>query len=614
MRNSPHSVSLGTFGLAFAIVLSPAFLRGVDDGGFSYSCARSSNTNLSGLELLVDGEDQIAFVYNELAYDVWLPLVTESALVRAVPVDPTTQVFFRVSTDSESFDVGGREAVIPLAPGLNTIEVHVVAEDNTRASDYIIYTRVGCSDCSDGNECTTDDCDPVLEVCTGHTPLPVGTPCGVVGGIPGLCGLHGEPICSTSCASIECADDFNDCTGSACEPASGACVVVADGTPCAGGSCVSGVCELTGQVQPCTEQGIRNAIAAGGGPYTFDCAGPTTIATAAEILIDNSVILDGEGALELDASHPGRVISVAAGVEAELRGFTIRGGSAVCCSGLEEWGGGIFNAGTLTLVESVVQDNVAQHGGGIVSWGTTMLMDSAVSNNHGGGILGSNVTLNNSSVSGNTGRGIAGDNLTLLNSTVSGNTSDGIGVGGGSVTNSTVSANGGHGIYNSGTLTLTNTTVSGNTLYGIYGVGGTMFVTNSTISGSGLSAIFAHGGVDHEASLDIAGTLIDGHCAPWEDPVWISSGDNFESPGNTCRFDHATDRVDVTAAELSLGPLQDNGGPTETHALLPGSVAIDWIPLADCLDADGVSLNEDQRGVSRPQGIACDVGAFELEQ
>ena len=64
-----------------------------------------------------------------------------------------------------------------------------------------------------------------------------------------------------------------------------------------------------------------------------------------------------------------------------------------------------------------------------------------------------------------------------------------------------------------------------------------------------------------------------------------------------------------------LGPLQDNGGPTMTHALLPGSPAINQIPVEDCLDADGAPLATDQRGVSRPEtgGTLCDVGAFEVQ-
>jgi hypothetical protein len=89
-----------------------------------------------------------------------------------------------------------------------------------------------------------------------------------------------------------------------------------------------------------------------------------------------------------------------------------------------------------------------------------------------------------------------------------------------------------------------------------------------------------------------------------------SLGYNIETSGDTCGFDQATDQGFVSAEDLKLGPLQDNGGPTMTHALLPGSVAIDVIPDAMC------EVDTDQRGEPRPEtgGTMCDVGAFELEQ
>jgi hypothetical protein len=88
---------------------------------------------------------------------------------------------------------------------------------------------------------------------------------------------------------------------------------------------------------------------------------------------------------------------------------------------------------------------------------------------------------------------------------------------------------------------------------------------------------------------------------------FVSNGHNIESPNDTCGFDQLTDQVNVTTEALALGPLADNGGPTETKALLSGSVAIDVIP------PEMREVDEDQRGVTRPQGPACDVGAFELE-
>jgi hypothetical protein len=94
-------------------------------------------------------------------------------------------------------------------------------------------------------------------------------------------------------------------------------------------------------------------------------------------------------------------------------------------------------------------------------------------------------------------------------------------------------------------------------------------------------------------------------------PTWTSLGYNIESPGNTCGFDQVGDQANVSADDLKLGPLQDNGGPTETRALGNGSVAINQIPVEDCVDAEGVPLTMDQRGF--PRDSMCDVGAFEVQ-
>jgi hypothetical protein len=106
--------------------------------------------------------------------------------------------------------------------------------------------------------------------------------------------------------------------------------------------------------------------------------------------------------------------------------------------------------------------------------------------------------------------------------------------------------------------------------------------------------------------------LVDNDCAAEFGVPTTSGGYNIESEaglGDTCGFDQPTDRVGVFSDELSLGPLQDNGGPTETHALRPGSVAIDIIPGAEC------EVETDQRGEPRPEpgGTMCDVGAFEVQ-
>ena len=367
-------------------------------------------------------------------------------------------------------------------------------------------------------------------------------------------------------------------------------------------------CSETGGADgfPCTEQGIRDAIAEGGGPHTFDCDGAQTVVTETEIVIDNDVILDGEGNLTVDGDEDHRMFSVPEGVVAELRGFLVTGGT----SGFQHDGGGINNNGTLTLTDSTVSGNTARgsyaYGGGIGSYGTLTLINSTVSGNtagHGGGIWSKGtLTLTDSTVSENTATGTYSQGgggiwhegtLTLTNSTVSGNTGDY-----------------GGGIVNGGTLTLIHSTVSGNTAKfpggGIYN-GGTAMLTNSTVSGNTADS---GGGIYNGGTLTLTSTLVDGDCELSANPPSsiTSNGYNIESPGNTCGFDQIGDQSSVSEEQLNLGPLADNGGPTMTHALLTEpdvSVAIDQIPAVDC------EVTEDQRGF--PRDSMCDVGAFEVQ-
>jgi hypothetical protein len=118
------------------------------------------------------------------------------------------------------------------------------------------------------------------------------------------------------------------------------------------------------------------------------------------------------------------------------------------------------------------------------------------------------------------------------------------------------------------------------------------------------------GGIYNTGDLTLARSLVDNDC----EGAIISGGYNIESPGDTCSFDQSTDLFDVSAMELNLGELADNGGSTMTHkpgdgGLGIGSHAIDRIPVADC------GVDTDQRGQPRPEtgGTMCDVGAFEVQ-
>jgi hypothetical protein len=404
-------------------------------------------------------------------------------------------------------------------------------------------------------------------------------------------------------------NDYKDCTSDSCHDV-GICefAPVQDSTPCAGGSCLGGECAIESSVLPCTEAGIRAAVAQGAGPYTFDCDGPTTVVTEAEVIIARDVILNGEGNLTVDGDQDHRVFRVPRDVTAELRGFAIAKGRQ-----------GIHNEGTLTLTDTTVSGNHwPSVGGGIFNQGTLALENSVVSDNSHGGVfnVGGTLTLIHSTISAN-GNGYTsgyvpalaggihngGGTLSVTDSTVSGNHSDGVGGG--------ISNSGG------GMVMLINSTVSGNIAGcggGIFLLDGVVRLTASTVSdntadeGTGI----CNGGFwEPGGTIEITNTLLDDECVG-DTP--LSGGHNIESPGNTCGLDTMKgDLFDVTAEQLNLGPLQDNGGPTLTHALGAGSVAIDKILQADCVDADGAPLTTDQRGVTRPQGASCDVGAFELE-
>jgi predicted outer membrane repeat protein len=348
---------------------------------------------------------------------------------------------------------------------------------------------------------------------------------------------------------------------------------------------------------------VRNAVAAGGGPYTFACDGLTTLTTEAEIVIAKDVILDGGSDIILDGGNSHRMFTVEQNVNAELHGFQlVRGNDA------REQAGGILNRGTLTLTDCVLSMHAA---GGLDNVGTATVANCVVSDNEGKGITNrfeARLTLTDSTVSDNVsnefgrGGGIWSDGLLLSSgNTISGNDA----------------RESGGGIYNSGELTLINTTVSGNsagsTGGGIHTDDSTVVVTliNSTVvdnSSPEGTALWNAG----SRPVSLSGNVIEGTCAG--PSAFASNGYNLESPGDTCGLAEATDQTAVSTAALNLGPLEDNGGRTQTHALGSGSVAIDVIPTAMCLDADDEPLTIDQRGELRPGGTMCDAGAPEVQQ
>ena len=221
--------------------------------------------------------------------------------------------------------------------------------------------------------------------------------------------------------------------------------------------------------------------------------------------------------------------------------------------------------------------------------------------------------IKNSIISGNTGRGASSyGTLTIENSIISDNTDGGLSNGGGTLTieNSTISGNFGGGVSNQdGRLTIANSTISGNRGGGVFNAFGLVF--------------------GYSATLTLNNSLIAGNQAGVGPEIWnnsIVTANNFNlfgsngNPGVTGFTPGPTDIVPGVPLAQILGPLQNNGGPTQTHALVDGSPALDAGDPSGCRDSQGSLLSIDQRGFARHvdgnnDGSArCDIGAFEAKE
>jgi predicted outer membrane repeat protein len=324
-------------------------------------------------------------------------------------------------------------------------------------------------------------------------------------------------------------------------------------------------------------------------------------------------------------------------------------------------GGGLFSSGPLTLQNTTVQTNTAEYGGGISTSGPFMnLRNCTVRDNHsgfGGGILAFDqgffpavLSLSDCIVEDNdaaSGGGVffssnSGE-LTVLRTTIRHNhaaTTAGVGGGlySGGVATTRVhdslleanSADFGGGIYDefSHTLAVVNSTLSSNTANtnggGIYSAGLTLFANVSVVNndadhdrdengGVGGGIYVSSGAFLLQNSLVAANTIVN---APIFDDckgIVMTSGKNLLGETDGCTFGGSGAGAVGSVSLGTIGPLQDNGGPTLTHALTAGSEAIDATHDGfACIDENGAVLSTDQRGASRIAGTRCDVGAFEF--
>lgn len=336
-------------------------------------------------------------------------------------------------------------------------------------------------------------------------------------------------------------------------------------------------------------QAVLDANAASGAnTITFDpsvFSAPQTIVLAGSVLtISDTLTITGPGAnlLTVSGNDSVRVFAISPGVTASISGMKVTQGNS-STGAFPGFGGGIYNStrDTLNVINCTISNNVAD------------------SDNTGGGTGGGGLYSTSGGV------------LTVTNSTITGNS-----VGGNA-------AAGGGGITSYGSATINNSTISGNSS-GVNGGGilkgnGTVTLTNSTVVNN--TAARDGGGVSRNSSgtFTMGNTIVanntDDGTAPDFNGTVNSTGYNLieNTTGATIT---GTTTGNLTGVDPNLGPLQDNGGATQTHALLSGSPAID----------QGESFNSttDQRGLTRPfdnpsvpnsaGGNGSDIGAFEVQQ
>jgi hypothetical protein len=368
--------------------------------------------------------------------------------------------------------------------------------------------------------------------------------------------------------------------------------------------------------------------------------------SAGELQITDAVSIKGPGAanLAINAAGKSRIFDIDDGddtsnIAVSISGLTLTGGHASGASRTDSVGGAISSYEKLTLSNSVVTGNTAAGDGGGVytyNYGATSIVNSRISGNNaggdGGGIFAEaynrgTVSIQNSTISGNTaggnGGGLYADNYgttTVQSSTISGNNAAGDGGGiwvrtesGAATTiqNSTVSGNTaagfGGGVYamNDGTSVIRNSTITGNTTND---EGGGIYNSYSSSLPVTIQSTIVAGNID---TVDTTPDINDTTVTINNSLVGDNTGSNLaEAPAGApdAQGNQIGSALGQGVIDARLGPLADNGGPTQTCALLGGSPAIG-------MGSNPAGLTTDQRGTGFPRvlGAQIDVGAYEFD-
>ena len=345
---------------------------------------------------------------------------------------------------------------------------------------------------------------------------------------------------------------------------------------------------------------LRQALvdANDGDTINFDPSlkGQTITLTSGHLNVDKDVTISGPGAdnLAVDGNAQSLVFNVNLVKTVTMFGLTITNGN----------GGGIFNLdGGLTVSNCTVSGN---YGGGIFNYGSRF--------------GAAELSVNDSIISGNYGSGISNfadhsaATLTITNSTISGNLAEH--AGGGGIAS-------GSGKLSRSIVTVSNSTISGNSADyggGIYngssngGIISGVTVSNSTLSGN--SASVSGGGIYNgngggSATLELSNTILNTGSSGGN---IFNDGGTVTSHGYNLSSDNGGGYLTGTGDQINtdplLGPLQDNGGPTFTHALLPGSPAIN---AGDPSFTPPPFYDQRGPGFDRIATGRIDIGSFEVQ-
>ncbi|MHC0061779.1 beta strand repeat-containing protein [Nostoc sp. UIC 10890] len=331
-------------------------------------------------------------------------------------------------------------------------------------------------------------------------------------------------------------------------------------------------------------QAILNANAiAGANTITFagsvftDATPDTITLTSGAMLITDDVTIQGTGANQLTVSgnNASNVFSILnIGTDATIDALTITGGNGN--PGSFGFGGAIRNDSNLTITNSTISNSQAFNGGGIGNTGTLTIINSTISGN---------------SAVGNSGGGIVNSSgtLTIINSTISGNTADRIG--------------GGIGSFN-GSTTIISSTITNNTAKNIQndvaGGGGIFSNDNPTVQNTIIAGNFDLSNQAPDISGAVTGNAnnLIGSLTGASGTIGTGSDITFASAG-------------ITNINQVIAALANNGGGTQTHALVTGSAAIN--AGNNALVPSGVATDQRGTGFNRISGGTVDIGAYEVQ-